>query len=337
MELAEKNKIITQIATGIVPFRYNGRFLYVYPPSTLLKQLSYLYYDEVLDSLKYEEWFSNEEARSFLINCKLLAPDVDKQLERLNQQEEELKVAAFNAWTNPKQLAFVKTNVATVNRMAVALLSAKHSYDHLTREGYAEICRLNYIMENSIKDEKGKEVKVAEDAILCDRAIHITNSASINSEKLREIARSEPWRTMWAASGGNNPFEASCIDLTDNQRNLISYSRMYDNVFKHPESPNEKIIEDDVVLDGWMIVQRRKIEEGADDGHGGASEVFVMANTEEERRKIDAMNSYQATKIKEQRQQALSKAGRLKEADLPDVKQELIEQVRKEFSNKIKG
>ena len=55
-------------------------------------------------------------------------------------------------------------------------------------------------------------------------------------------------------------FNRPSVELTKDQLSLSSYSTLYDNVYESHECPNEKIIDDDDCLDGWLIQQRRKSE-----------------------------------------------------------------------------
>ena len=38
------------------------------------------------------------------------------------------------------------------------------------------------------------------------------------------------------------------------------YSKLYDGAYEHPECPEDSVIQDDDMFDGWMIFQRRKRE-----------------------------------------------------------------------------
>ena len=50
---------------------------------------------------------------------------------------------------------------------------------------------------------------------------------------------------------------------------------MYDNVYESSESPSEEVIDDDDLLDGWFIIQRKKQEK-----EKLQSEVANMTNNE---------------------------------------------------------
>ena len=68
----------------------------------------------------------------------------------------------------------------------------------------------------------------------------------ISGETYRQIARNDPWRSMWAnGKKQSEVFGRGAVELTKDQLALCSYSGMYDSVYESPDSPDEKIIDDD--------------------------------------------------------------------------------------------
>jgi hypothetical protein len=105
---------------------------------------------------------------------------------------------------------------------------------------------------------------------------------------------------------------------------------MYDNVSEHPDCPEEEVINDDDMLDGWMIYQKRKTEENNKEKnatsltnkHKNASEIFVVAN-KEDAKEIKQLNSSDSLKKIQQRANIVSKNKEVNEFDLPDVQQSI--------------
>ena len=64
-------------------------------------------------------------------------------------------------------------------------------------------------------------------------------------------------------------------EMTFDQRNICVWSRMYDNVQESHECPSEDVLNDDDLLDGWFIIQRKKQEHDK-----LVSEVEGMTNNE---------------------------------------------------------
>ena len=100
------------------------------------------------------------------------------------------------------------------------------------------------------------------------------------------------------------------------------------------ESPPDKVIQDDDLLDGWLILQNRKrekerVEKEMDKKIGknkGAQEVYIMAETTEEAQKVEMLNNAMTKGIKKQRQKMVDKHGEIQEQHLPDAKQRMRNQ-----------
>jgi hypothetical protein len=123
----------------------------------------------------------------------------------------------------------------------------------------------------------------------------------------------------------------SILNLTDDQRTLINISRMYDSIYDHAECPSDNIIDDDDMLEGWMIFQKRKNEQlknqqkvdNLNPKLKNAQEVFLMADSKESFEEIMSLNSPEAKyKIKE-KLAYIGTVGEVKDSQLPDVQRDL--------------
>lgn len=156
---------------------------------------------------------------------------------------------------------------------------------------------------------------------------------------LREIARTEPWSTIYSINK-DNLFGLSAVDMTYEQKTLIAYSRMYDNASKHPNSPIRQVIDDDDMFDGWCIVQAKEQEKEHKDSfvkenvrHGNAGEVFVMANADDISA-VNELNDFNTRMKRASRDNLIKKKGTIHEQELPDVQMELRRQLKDEVSKR---
>jgi hypothetical protein len=183
---------------------------------------------------------------------------------------------------------------------------------------------------------------------LIEKISHQLVLNSLDHIDIREVAKSEDWKSMWASSNGN-PFNDSYVDLTDEQRTLLLYSNMYDNARKHPECPDDDVFNDDDMFDGWMIFQKRKsdrekTENDMQNKFGDAKmisfglqdENIAGMSAQEQIDRINNMNSQEAKLVRQRREQELAKKGSLRHADLPDVKDELLQKAQEEFAAKMR-
>jgi muconolactone delta-isomerase len=157
----------------------------------------------------------------------------------------------------------------------------------------------------------------------------------ISESKSRELARNDPWKSLWVTreSSGFTLFaNPPNTELTYNQKNILIWSQMYDNIQESMECPNKEVIEDDDMLDGWFIIQHKKREKDRvekefenstkNEKIKNAPEVFVVAS-KEKAEKINDMNDMNAKMIKHQRKLALDRYGSLDEQNLPDQRRNI--------------
>ena len=164
----------------------------------------------------------------------------------------------------------------------------------------------------------------------------------ITSSQYREIARKEPFRNMWVLSKTNIYTNDPC-EWTADQKSLLIYSKMYDNVYDHPEKPDDKVIEDDDMLDGWLAKirkenqQERKQKEANKlyDRGDGRGDLFVMTN-QENAKDIANLNDIHGQIRMKQRSKAIKERGRLEPHQLPDVKLELQQEGMRMMAERFK-
>jgi hypothetical protein len=130
--------------------------------------------------------------------------------------------------------------------------------------------------------------------------------------------------------------------LTDEQQNLIAWSKLYDNIHEHIEPPPSEVVEDDDLLDGWLILEQKKREKeqreraGDDKGkRGGAQEMFIPAETPEDAKRIEAMNEPGMAFIKRQRMATLKTQKVVSEQHMPDSKQQINVQAAQQFRDRM--
>ena len=169
----------------------------------------------------------------------------------------------------------------------------------------------------------------------------------LSTEEYREICRTEPFRSSWTIAKENFFHKAEAIEISPEQKTLIMYSRMYDNVYEHIERPSDEVIENDDMLDGWFAKLRRDAEKerkqkevdsilNKKGAKGGKGETFVVANSREEANKIRDINGINEKMKIRQREATVKQRGKTEEQDLPDVKLELRSEAMKQMASRFK-
>lgn len=325
--------IFLRILKGRLSFRRDDLSLYIKEPDQDMMYRSIEIYEESYDKAYSEGVMLKQEALEFLMEKDMWSPFDDMEMEKIVKENENLKVQAFKNFFRKKELKSIKFLIKKNEEKFAKLSSRKSQFDHLTCEGVASYSRWNWIILNSTY-RQCNTLYNWEDLPLSTIMSFYERSA-ITSNDFRSVARYDNWRSMWSfGKKTGNIFGKPACELTRDQLTLCSYSTMYDSVYEHPESPNEKIIEDDDCLDGWFIDQKRKNEKMKKEQEANSmisnekiaksGEIFVMAGSKEEADSIHSMNSSQSEVNRKNRMELLKQRGEIKsDLEFQDVRRDI--------------
>jgi hypothetical protein len=280
---------------------------------------------------------NEDEMYDMMLQNGVWSKEEEEKIEAFPTRIENLKVALFEAQIQPKIFDATKKTLNNEKERFKKLLEKKSRFGNFTSTGAANTLKLQYLLYVSVIDKKGEFVYDGDNFWEDEHKLieHIFKkylSEQIKEEKIRELARTEPWRSYWGASKvEGSVFGKGAAELTTDQRALINWSKFYDGIYEHMESPSEKVVQDDDLLDGWLIIQKRKrerdkLEKEVDKKLGknkGAQEVYVMADNAEHAQKINSLNNPMAKGIKNSRDKAIEEHGSVAEQDLPDAKRRI--------------
>ena len=347
MEFYERECFISRIASGYIKYVNNDLVLYIHHPD-----IDIIYESQEVYKTSYETAYDNgalteDEIIYFLMEHELWDDEQEKNFKKLPKDLEDLKVALFESAYNETAKFQIKNNLRGLNKTIVDMGAVRHAYDHITCQGFGTYSKWNYIIENTTKRKDGSSHDWENFSL--SQAVGHYQASLLSDVQLREIAKSEPWRTTWRAcrKNGGNVFSRSGCSLTTEQKGLILWSSMYDNIAEATDAPDDDIVQDDDMLDGWLIVQRReresvKIKKSVDnklsnDKIAQSSEVYLVAPTMDDAEKIDKMNNPLAKATKSQRGRLIKKLGTVKQSQFSDVKSDLRAQANQSFIQNAKG
>lgn len=340
-----REHLVSRIISGTYITTINGSMYFLKAPTRTQKYIAQLKLNEAMHDFDFESALSRSAILPILIRFELVPPDVDEKLGQLEKDIEKLKHNIYlQHKTNPIQVKSLKTALKMSKTYHQDMTAARHSLDHLTVEGYAELVKMQYLLSSCLYDDKDKPV---EDMYVFDMMMTQLNKDRITNEDFRELARTEPWRSYWNANS-DFVFGTPVVDWTEDQKILVLFSKMYDSAYKSNEPPEDYIINDDDLFDGWMIEQRKKYERDKKERdkekkkapgsavHDNADEFYVMVKDDPKMiREVNDLNSLDAKMRKKQRAEALSKRGVLNEAELPDVKRDLMLEAQQEAAKRF--
>jgi hypothetical protein len=343
MNDAEIEFYISRILSGFLIFFYNNERYELQYPNCYLRYESNLIYNNIINDEKYGEWIREENLIRVLIMLGLWTQETEKTIGQIEKQIENLKVDLYNNILNKTMQTKIRSNLRAKEEQLNRILNIKQEFLGNTLEGYAASIKNEYIVCNTLYKNKKlvfniDDVKSSSSYQYFNNLINEVNQHMIPIKAYKAIARSHTWRSYWNCNK-NNIFNKQVIDWTDEQRSLINITKMYDNIYEHPECPGDNIIEDDDVLDGWLIVQKRKIakakvQQTIDSSNPklkNAQEVFVMASDQDSREEVFGLNSGEALhRMKEKFAyiNSMNNSESVEDLSLPDVRREAISKTR---------
>lgn len=359
MDFAEADYYVSRIISGkmLVKVKDAARTEYTFFLNPFEKDYRYLaneLYREVYQEGIAAGLFTDSELQSFLIENEIWTPYHEAKLQSLIKDVDELKLKMFECSFKADVLLAAKNVLKHAKADIVKLAETKMSYNHISASGLAETEKNKFLIGISLYKKNGKRLLNDNSywkfpAFILEQVVSYYRQTRITEEQCRWLARNEPWRGYWTArkaeSGVLGTFPA---DMTDEQRALIAWSNIYDNVQEHPECPSQDVINDDDVMDGWFILQKQKREKEmntqevqrylGNDKIKNAGEIFIPVS-EMSIDKIASMNDIQGQLAKKQRFGYIDKHGdkNIPESNMPDTRLEIQMQRNRMFKDAAKG
>lgn len=283
--------------------------------------------EDFLNSERFNTRIRINKIPQFLIGRGLLSSDYDKQLTSLSTQINKSLIGYFLEFNNP---VAKKKNATKINNLRSSLQKIRSIvsfYEQFCLENIALRMREDFIFLKTVSDSNNQLI----DASLLDeiKVAYYRKMPSIN--KLRELARTDPWSHIWRVKKSDAFVH---LPLSDHQLLLAVFSRMYDGVYESSEKPSNDVIADDDALDGWFLHQSEKSEASSQEKAGTpkkqhAEEVIFLYDEEgkpdfrpERLQEVMNANSEEAKAIQRMRMQQLknSQTGVIKMGDFKDIK-----------------
>ena len=215
-------------------------------------------YGDSFDTSLYEGVMTEDQMIKWMIQQGLWHRADDNELDKIDRAIEDAKVEMFKNYTDKDKVKTLRIVLGALIKKKIEKISYKNSYFSNTCEGIAALQKTSWIIKNSTYLED-KLYDFEEHDITS--VINLWQQTNMSDSQIRELARNEPWRSLWSMreSAGIKLFiNKDFQELTNNQKNLIVWSQLYDNIRESMDVPPDEVIEDDDMLDGWFIEQGRK-------------------------------------------------------------------------------
>lgn len=343
MKQHEREFFIAQIRCGKIFVQHDNKRIEIHPLTLDQALQSCEVYNSAYKQAYVDGIMNEDEMNQWMIEHELWTEQDDQKTEGLKKDLERLKVEIYNSRNDHKLKNTIRMYLRAGESQLSKHLARKNSYYQNTAEGYAASEKASWIIKNTtFYDNKLYDFSDLSLSYVMDE----WQSSFLNDSQCRELARNEPWKSLWIIkdNAGVKLFENQLgFELTYNQKNIVIWSQMYDNIQESMDCPSKDVIEDDDMLDGWFIIQAKKRDQERAEKEletsmqnskiKNASEVFLMAPDKKDASRVDSMNSVQSMNIRKQRSALISRKGKVEQNEFLDEKLKL----QSEFNSKFKG
>lgn len=340
--------ILYRILSGTLIFSVDGEQYEFRKINNRIRYQSEIIYQNIINDEKYNEWIRLENSEEIMIKLGLWTKETNDLIKKLDKSIENSKVELFQNFLSTDKVKKIRKSLESYKNQMERIVSTKQNFiSSHTLEGHAESVKNEFMVCQTLFKNNEKVFANFEDInksgsyLYFNSLVSEINKYSISITQYKTIARSDEWRSYWNCNKGYI-FDGSVAEWTDDQRSLVNITRMYDNIYEHPEAPNNNIINDDDALDGWVIFQKRKGEkqknqqtvDSLNPNLKNAQEVFLMANNPDDVENILNLNDQDSMSRMKQKIATINSRGTVEDIHMPDVQLELRNQVNNNLKNR---
>lgn len=342
----EREYFVSHVRNGVYYVDYGGVKLKILPPTIEDEYFINLAYKEAYDEAYSQDVMTEEDMLFWTYQKGLWTEEDDTKIKDLENNLEKLKVKMYENRFKSDVRETARAYLRATEKALVSARGKKAVHYENTCEGVSftkkcmeQIKRCTFL-GNELCDFSSIDGTIVWSAF---------TRSFLPEGQVRELARTEPFRSLWMMHSeiGRKIFRnLPERELTFDQNNISIWSRMYDNVQESHECPSEDVINDDDLLDGWFIIQRKKQEhnklisevEGmtSNDRIANSEEIYIFTNSKEEAERIDDANTIHAKMLKKDRMQQIKQAGSLQDHELQDKRLEIQRMSNTQFKQKFR-
>lgn len=341
-----KDKLLARIVSGSI---FLGG-LVLKPPTREHRYIATEIYEEALRDGELEGLYSESELLDFMLENDLWDETKQKFVDDLPKEIEEFKVRLFKSTFKSNERKVIRTALATAKKKLTELTAERNAFNYLSAAGAASIAKSRYLLAVGLYKHGRRLLTDDPDewpTSLLDEVMGELSSARVEDDDIRWLAHNEPWRSIWSATKVEGTvFGVSPVDYTEEQKSLVGWSSLYDSVYGHPDCPSDEVVNDNDLLDGWLIDQRRQrdgrlaskeVDDQLSDSTRNSQEVFIPAETVEDARKVFNRNDEMTKAVQKQRFSVLKEKGTVAEQDMPDTRRRIRMEATQRQVEAIKG
>ena len=345
MKQHEREYFISVLRSGISTIKHRGFDLKVHTPTIEQACEACQVYADAYDMAYLDEVMDEDEMLDWMESKGLWTEADEERVDGLEKEIEKLRVGIYEARNNEERREHIRKYIRAGESQQIDMVLKMKAYHSNTCEGMAEQAKWEWTIKNcttlngSLYDFK---------AVSLEYVITSYRSSLLGEREVRELARTEPWKSLWVIhERASSPlFMNRDRELGMDQRNLIVWSKMYDNIQESMDCPSEDVINDDDMLDGWFVVQRKKRDKEkaeaefedstSSDKIKNAGEIFVVTGSTSDADRVESMNDIGATIVKKQREAVMKRGeGTTQQGEFFDEKLKVRNQAHEQYKGKF--
>jgi hypothetical protein len=341
---------VARICSGTVRLRLERGVILITNVTQEQKYLACELHERTYQAAMEQNLYSAEEALGLLMELGLWTEEKQKLLLSLPKEIEQFKVGLLDSRFRSSENASIRKALTRAKETLHSLQSERNVYYHYSANGVADMAKARLLLAFALRYPDGRPVFADEEAYwnsedtIIEEAMVTYGQTRLDEATLRELARTDPWRSIWnARTTEGKLFGVPASMHTEEQIALVEISSLYEKVYSSPDCPDEEILSDDDMFDGWLIKQKRKHESElksrnvsqdiSNEKISKAQEVFLVAENDDDARRVMELNDDFARSIQKQRFSYLNKKGVVNEQDMPDTQRK----IKMELNRMMKG
>jgi len=358
LDYSDREHLVSQISNGSTFIEYEGNtYIFKEPDSTA--RFEYFNIRKAEEkNCEQDGFLTKAQEENLLKEHGFWIEDSEKQLSTLREDLKKLESSKSQYRFKSSELRRIERTCSTIKNEIERIDKTKKTFFDQTAKYQGDLRARHWMLQKCLYKnlesrlweswgsfENETNLKKVNDLL----ALSFFN-ANFGEANMRELARTEPWRSTWrsACKTGTPVFSAPTSEFTSNQKHLVYWSMVYDNVYESTDCPSSAIIDDDAKLDLWFEEQSIKHENQRLDRSGqteslisnkkiaNSDQVFVPVDTAQDAKKVyNELNSPTAKRTFMKRERAIQEKGGIKEVDMPDTKQEIAMAYARAESAKI--
>tara|TARA_R100001377_G_C3189833_1_gene110088 strand:+ start:517 stop:1563 length:1047 start_codon:yes stop_codon:yes gene_type:complete len=347
MKQHEREYFVSRLRSGFYIVEYDNIKLKVVTPSIEDEFYINQVFMDSYDNAYRQELMTQEEMLEWMYEKELWTEEDDKKIKDLEDNVEKLKIQMFENR--------FKTNVRETARAYLRATEKAIREESMKRDSHYEntcegIAFINKCLEHVRRCTYLGNELCDFSTIDANRVFSLLTNSYLKEGEIRELARNEPWRTIWIMKEdtGQSLFQNSSKQgLSFDQRNICIWSRMYDNAQESTECPGEETLNDDDLLDGWFIIQRKQQEKDkllsevdnmtTNDKISNSEEIYIFTDSHEEADRINDANDPHSKMVRKKRLGQIKAAGgEMQDHHLQDKQLELRQMSNQQYKEKFR-